>query len=149
MASVSSSALNMLLDLASEEAETATKALAIANKALKEAKQRSAMLEEYKQNYITHLNTQLASGLGKEAHLNYQNFLQNLQQAINGQEEMVINAEYERNNMREALQQAQRKKMSYEVLIERAQKKAMKVANKREQKMMDEFAMRAKRMHAS
>ncbi len=146
MASVSSSALNMLFDLASEEADLATKHLVLANNALKEAQEKGAMLHGYKQNYIDHYHLQLTNGLGKEAHLNYQYFLQNLQQAIDGQEEMIISAQYESDNMREALQAAQRKKMSFEVLIKQAKKKATKVANKREQKMMDEFAMRAKRI---
>jgi flagellar FliJ protein len=145
MASTSSSALNMLLDLASEEAELAAKDLAAANKALKEEQEKNTMLDSYKQSYVAHLNMQLATGLGKETHLNYQQFLQNLQQAIDGQADAIIAAEYERDNKREVLQTGQRKKMSYEVLIKRAKKKAMQIENKRDQKMMDEFAMRAKR----
>lgn len=144
MASTSSSALTMLFDLASEEAELAAKNLAVANKALKEAEEKSTMLGGYKQGYVEHLNTQLATGLGKEQHLNYQHFLQNLQQAIDGQEDVIVSAQYERDQKREILQVAQRKKMSYEVLIKRAKKKALLIEGKRDQKMMDEFAMRAK-----
>lgn len=145
MASTSSSALTMLFDLASEEADLAAKDLAAANKALKEEQEKNTMLDSYKQSYVEHLNTQLATGLGKETHLNYQQFLQNLQQAIDGQANAMIAAEYERDKKREVLQMAQRKKMSYEVLIKRAKKKAMLIESKRDQKMMDEFAMRAKR----
>lgn len=146
MASVPSPALNMLFDLASEEAEVAAKNLAIANKAVKNAQEKSVMLHGYKQDYINHYNLKLTNGLGKEAHLNYQHFLQNLQQAIDGQEEMIVSAQYECDKVRLVLQEAQRKKMSYEVLIKRAEKKALKIESKRDQKMMDEFAMRAKRI---
>ena len=149
MASLSSSALTMLFDLAKEETELAMKQLAVANKKLKEAQQKSAMLQEYKQDYIEHLNVLLAQGLTKQSHLNYHNFLQKLEQAISGQTEVTLAAEYERNKALGILQIAQRKKMSFEVLIERANKKAVKIANKRDQKMMDEFAMRAKRMHSN
>jgi flagellar protein FliJ len=141
----SSSAINMLFNLASEEVDVAANNLAMANRTLKEAQAKSVMLHDYKQDYIDHYNLQLTKGLGKEAHLNYQNFLQNLQQAIDGQEEVIISAQYESDKMHEILQVAQRKKMSFEVLIKRAEKKAMKIASKRDQKMMDEFAMRAKR----
>ncbi len=149
MASASNSTLTTLVNLASEEVELATKDLAAANQALKVEQEKKAMLQTYKQDYINQYNAQLQNGLGKELHLNYQRFLQNLGQAIDGQDEMVISAEYERNKKRAILQKAQQKKMSYEVLISRAEKKALLTANKREQKLMDEFAMRAKRKHAN
>ena len=144
MASTPNPAITMLFDLASEEVELAMRQLADANKALKAEQEKTQMLQGYKQDYIDHYNVQLSNGLGKEAHLNYQNFLQNLQQAIDGQEEMVVSAQYEREKVLEVLQAAQRKKMSFEVLIKRAAKKAIKLESKRDQKMMDEFAMRVK-----
>lgn len=145
----SSSALNMLFDLASKAVDAAAKNLGIANKVHKEAQEKSVMLEGYKQDYINNLNQQLSNGVGKEMHLNYQHFLGNLEQVINGQADVVVSAQYECDNMREVLQATQRKKMSYEVLIKRAEKKAMTKANKQDQKMMDEFAMRAKRTNSS
>jgi flagellar protein FliJ len=143
----SSSALIMLLNLASEEAELASKNLAIANQAFKAEQEKVEMLQRYKQDYIDHHKTQMSKGVGKEAHLNFQSFLQNLQQAIDGQDKLLVSAEYEREKMRAALIEAQRKKISYEVLIKRAEKKAVKLAVKKDQKMMDEFAMRTKRTH--
>lgn len=143
----SSSTLNMLFDLASKEVDSAAKGLAAANEVLTAAKEKGEMLSSYRQDYVDKLNQQLETGLGKEAHLNYQRFLQNLQEVIQGQADVIVSAEYESNKMREVLQAAQRKKMSYETLIKRAEKKAMKQANKQDQKMMDEFAMRAKRYH--
>ena len=149
MASASTSTLTMLVNLAGEEVDLATKNLAVANQALKLEQEKRTMLQTYKQDYIDQYNAQLSNGLGKELHLNYQRFLQNLAQAIDGQEQMVIAAQYERDKKREVLQKAQQKKMSFEVLISRAEKKALHTANKREQKLMDEFAMRAKRKHAN
>ena len=134
----------MLFDLASEEVELAMRQLADANKALKAEQEKTDMLQTYKQDYIDQYNAQLSSGLGKEAHLNYQGFLQNLQQAIDGQADMVVSAQYERDKVLAVLQESQRKKMSFEVLIKRAEKKTMKIESKRDQKMMDEFAMRVK-----
>lgn len=144
MASTPNPAITMLFDLASEEVELAMRQLADANKALKAEQEKTEMLQTYKQDYIDHYNAQLSSGLGKEAHLNYQSFLQNLQQAIDGQADMVVSAQYERDKVLAVLQECQRKKMSFEVLIKRAEKKAIKIENKRDQKMMDEFAMRVK-----
>lgn len=140
----SSSALNMLFDLASKAVDAAAKNLAGANKVHKEAQEKSMMLIGYKQDYINNLNQQMKNGVGKELHLNYQHFLSNLEQVINGQADVVVSAQYECDKMREVLLVAQRKKMSYEVLIKRAKAKALAKANKQDQKMMDEFAMRAK-----
>jgi len=144
----SSSALQMLFDLASDEVDEAAKNLADANRALKAAQDSSTMLQGYKQDYLDHFNQKQQAGLGKEVHLNNQYFLQNLEQAIGAQADVVVSAQYDRDNMQQVLQAAQRKKMSYEVLIKRADKKAMAKMNKRDQKMMDEFAMRAQRSQA-
>jgi len=43
-------------------------------------------------------------------------------------------------------QESQRKKLSYDVLITRSDKRAAKVEQKRDQKMMDEFATRMTRV---
>jgi len=144
----STAALQMLLDLASKEVELAAKDLAAANHILKEAKDRQEMLKKYKQDYIDSFNQHQKAGLGKEAHLNYQYFLRNLEQVISTQADVVVSAAYERDKMRNALQAAQRKKMSYEVLIKRADKKALAKMNKREQKMMDEFATRTQQLRS-
>lgn len=139
-----SAALKMLFDLANEAVEVAMQNLAVANKALQESEQKGQMLAGYKQDYIAQYQQKLSQGVGKEQHLNYQQFLQNLQQVIDGQGDIVISARYERDKMQALLVEAQRKKMSYDVLIKRGDQKAALKALKQEQKLMDEFAMRRK-----
>ena len=46
---------------------------------------------------------------------------------------------------RQLWQECQRKKLSYEVLSDRSEKRILKVEQKKDQKMMDEFAMRITR----
>lgn len=139
-----SSALKMLFDLANEAVEVAMQNLAAANKTLQASEQKGQMLADYKQDYMTQYAQKLRKGVGKEQHLNYQQFLQNLQQVIDGQNNVVIAARYERDKMHALLVEAQRKKMSYDVLIKRGDQKAALKAIKQEQKLMDEFAMRRK-----
>jgi flagellar FliJ protein len=86
----------------------------------------------------------MSLGLSKEGYQNYQNFLQKLDQAINGQDELVSHAERSLKVQLEKWQEAQRKKLSYEVLVNRSEAKAHKLELKRDQKMMDEYAMRSK-----
>lgn len=138
-------ALNVLIELAEKEVELATESLGRAIKAQNDAEEKGAMLRSYRQDYVANLHKSLANGLNKEMHLNYQNFLLKLDQAIDGQDSVIISAQYQVQKEREVWQEAQRKKLSYEVLVKRAQKKEHQKALKKEQKMMDEYAMRSKR----
>ena len=61
---------------------------------------------------------------------------------------MIVSADYEYNVERTIWQELQRKKLSYETLLKRNAKKLHHVALKKDQKMMDEYAMRAKRSSA-
>ena len=142
--SLSTTVLNTLLNLASNELELALESIAKANKMLAEAEEKGKTLQEYRQDYVDNLAKQLEKGLGKETHNNYQNFLKKLDQAISGQAEIIISAQYQVGKERELWQEAQRKKLSYDVLLKRKSKKEHHSALKLDQKMMDEYAMRAK-----
>jgi flagellar protein FliJ len=146
--SASTNALNTLLDLAKNELDVAIAHMVQAKKALDEAREKGNMLRGYRQDYVDNLTKLLGKGLGKETHNNYQNFLKKLDQAITGQAEVVISAEYEHANACKIWQELQRKKLSYEILLARKSKKAHHTALKIDQKMMDEYAMRAKRSRA-
>jgi flagellar protein FliJ len=145
MTNISNSALNTLLKLASEAQDAAAENMVKSKKLLTEAEDKGKMLREYRQDYLNNQTKLLEKGLGIEAHINYQNFLKKLDQAISGQEELIVTAQYEYKNQRLIWQEAQRKKMSYEVLLKRAKTKEHNLALKKDQKIMDEFASRPKR----
>jgi flagellar protein FliJ len=147
MTSLSNNVLNTLLKLAEETLDSAMEYMVKTKKALDEAEEKGVMLRGYRQDYVDNLGKLLKKGLGKEAHNNYQNFLKKLDQAISGQEELIVGAQYQHDKQREIWQQAQRKKLSYEVLLKRTKKKAHLLATKKDQKMTDEYATRAKRAH--
>ena len=140
MTSPSFTVLNTLYEQANEGLKLATEKAAKANNTLIEEEEKRDMLRGYRQDYVDNLAKLMAKGLTKETYQNYQNFLRKLDQAITGQEEMVVAAQYQLMIQREIWQEAQRKKMSYEVLLKRAKKKEHIVGLKREQKMMDEYA---------
>ncbi len=146
--SASTNVLNTLLDLAKNELDVAIAHMVQAKKALNEAKEKESMLRDYRQDYVDNLTKLLEKGLGKETHNNYQNFLKKLDQAITGQAEVVISAEYQHANACKFWQELQRKKLSYEILLARKSKKAHHTALKLDQKVMDEYAIRAKRSRA-
>lgn len=149
MAAQSSTAILMLKDLAAKEVDLAAEALAQAMKMADEALSRQKLLHEYRQGYVESLNKSLETGMGAEAYQNFQNFFGKLDQAIAGQLEVVESTKRLVNHKRELWQESQRKKLSYEVLMQRSARQMHKVEQKKDQKMMDEFAMRISRTERS
>ena len=145
MAKQSSNVLGMLQGIASKEVDDATEALAKAMKLANEAQTKQDMLNEYRLDYVKNLNKILESGMGAEAYQNFQNFFGKLDQAIAGQQEVVEQANLQVKIQKQLWQECQRKKLSYEVLSDRTEKRVLKVEQKKDQKLMDEFAMRMTR----
>jgi len=145
MAAQSTRVIKLLQEKAVKEVNTAQEAFAAALKSSEEAKNKQNMLLEYKQGYEDNLKESLASGLNIEAYQNYQNFLRKLDEALEGQKSILEMADKVLKIRRKSLQEAQKKKLSYEVLLQRADNRALKSELKKDQKMMDEFAMRATR----
>lgn len=145
MATQTSSVLKMLKEIAAKEVDLAAEALAHVIKAASEAQSKYELLLEYRQDYVKNLNKILEAGIGAEAYQNFQNFLKKLDQAITGQQGMVDMTKQQVTMQRQLWQESQRKKLSYEVLTQRSDKRELKVEQKRDQKSMDEFAMRISR----
>jgi flagellar FliJ protein len=141
----SSNVLGMLKGIATKDVDEATEALAKAMKLANEAQAKQDMLNEYRLDYVKNLNKILEAGMGAEAYQNFQNFFGKLDQAIAGQQEVVELALQQVKVQKQLWQESQRKKLSYEVLSERTEKRVLKVEQKKDQKMMDEFAMRITR----
>ena len=145
MATRSNNVLGMLQDLASKEVDEAAVALAKAMKLANEAQAKQDMLNEYRLDYVRNLNKILEAGMGAKAYQNFQNFFGKLDQAIAGQQEVVELANQQVKIQKQLWQESQRKKLSYEVLTDRSEKRILKVEQKKDQKQMDEFAMRITR----
>jgi flagellar protein FliJ len=146
MAKNSTSTLKMLKEIAAKEVDLAAEALALAMKTVGEAQNKHDLLREYRQDYVKKLNKQMESGISAEEYQNFHNFFSKLDQAVIGQQEMVEFAKRQEKVQRQLWQESQRKKLSYEVLSQRTTKRELKAEQKRDQKMMDEFAMRAGRV---
>lgn len=145
MATQSNNVLKMLNEIAVKEVELATEALARAMKVADEAQNKHDMLIDYRKGYLENMNRSLAVGMGAEAYQNFQNFLKKLDQAIAGQLDVIELTKQQVKVHRELWQESQKKKLSYDVLIHRSDKRAHQVEQKKDQKMMDEFATRISR----
>lgn len=145
MASQSTQTLVFLQGLATEEVETAMQGLAQAMQQLEQAQAQQTMLGQYQQEYQQQWQLATQKGLKADLYRNFQGFFSQLELAVKGQNVQIAHWQSVVQQKQLELQEKQRKQKSYEVLITRAAQAQQKLEHKRDQKMMDEFASRAKR----
>ncbi len=119
--------------------------VAIAMQQLEQATQQQEMLKQYQQEYVQQWQRATQLGLKADLYRNFQGFFSQLEQAMLGQNQQVNQLQAVLLQKQQLLQEKQRKQKSYEVLITRAHHAQQLRERKRDQKLMDEFASRAKR----
>jgi flagellar FliJ protein len=134
--------LETLMDLARRETDDAAKRLGVALKAVDEARQKHQMLLGFREEYEKKFVAAQAAGITPMAYRNFQAFIEKLEVAVKGQQDMIKHAEYRSEQEKAAWQASERKRMSYSTLNDRADADALKLENKRDQKQMDEHAAR-------
>lgn len=145
MSRQSTQTLVFLQGLAAEEVEAAMQALAQAMQQLEQAKTQQTLLGQYQQEYQQQWQQAAQKGLKADLYRNFQGFFSQLELAVQGQNAQIAHWQSIVQQKQVVLQEKQRKQKSYEVLITRAEQAQQKAERKRDQKMMDEFASRAKR----
>jgi flagellar FliJ protein len=139
------SALETLIELAQRDSDDAAKRLGAALKAVEEAEQKLKMLLGYRDDYANKLDQAQMDGITPFAYANFVAFVGKLDNAINGQQEVLKHANYKSDLEKAAWQESERKRLSYRTLNDRAAAEALKIENKRDQKMMDDHAARTVR----
>jgi flagellar protein FliJ len=145
MSRQSTQTLTLLSQLAGDEVEAAMQALAQAMKQLEQGQQQKSLLGQYQQEYQQQWQQVVQKGLKADLYRNFQGFFSQLETAVQSQNAQIEQLQSVVLHRQQLLQEKQRKQKSYEVLISRANTLHEKVERKRDQKMMDEFASRAKR----
>ncbi|MBP0596975.1 flagellar export protein FliJ [Herbaspirillum sp. LeCh32-8] len=136
------SALETLIELATKETDEATKRLGRAIRVSEEAQQKLVILQQYRDDYAARFQDTLTTGLTALSYRNFQLFIEKIDTAITGQQDVVRNSQQRVAEARTAWQACERKRMSYDTLAARAKEKELKKENKRDQKAMDEHAAR-------
>jgi flagellar FliJ protein len=139
------SALETLIDLAQKDSDAAARRLGAANKLVEEAEQKLEMLVGYRDEYARKLDAAQVAGITPFAYHNFVAFIGKLDNALNGQRDVLKHAQFKAESERKTLQESERKRLSYRTLNERAASEALKVQNKRDQKQMDDHAARGAR----
>ena len=138
----SQSQLETLIELARRETDDAAKRLGIALKAVADAEEKLNMLMGYRDEYGRRFEASQLAGITPMAYRNFQAFMEKLDNAIKGQEEVLRHSQRKGEQEKSMWQDAERKRMSYSTLNDRAQAQALKLEAKRDQKAMDEHAAR-------
>ena len=139
------SALETLIDLAQRESDACAKRLGAALKAVDEGEQKLQMLLGYRDDYANRLDAAQMAGITPFAYQNFVAFLGKLDQAIDGQREVLKHARVKADMEKKGWQESERKRLSYRTLNERAAAEALALEIKRDQKMMDDHAARTAR----
>ena len=139
------SALETLIELAQRDSDDAAKRLGAALKGVVDAEQKLHMLRGYRQDYADRLDQAQMAGITPFAYANFVAFVGKLDNAINGQQEVLKHAKYKSELEKKTWQESERKRLSYRTLTERAAAEALRIENKRDQKMMDDHAARTVR----
>lgn len=137
-----SSAIHTLIEIAIKESNQAAEALGNANKLLKESEKNLNMLLDYRNDYTNQLAQNAQKGLFAQSYQNFQGFLAKLNQAITGQQAVVETCRQKVADQRKYWQECERKKLSYGVLVTQAETRAHRAELKKDQKLMDEHALR-------
>ena len=139
------SALETLIELAQRDSDDAAKRLGAALKEVENAQQKLNMLLGYRDDYANRFDQAQMNGITPFAYANFVAFVGKLDNAINGQQEVVKHAKYKSDLEKATWQESERKRLSYRTLNDRAAAEALKIENKRDQKMMDDHAARTVR----
>lgn len=137
-----SSALSTLIELATKECDQAAQNLGHSIRIAEESEKKLALLLQYRDDYAMRFQTSQAKGLTMAGYRNFQLFLDKLNQAIDGQQHIVLESKKRIEENQLVWQTAEKKRVSYDTLATRERKQVQRKEIRREQKQMDEFSNR-------
>lgn len=135
-------ALETLIELATSQTDDAAKRLGRAIRACEDTEQKLALLLQYRDDYDARFKAGMTAGITAAGYRNFQLFMEKLDTAIAGQQQIVNDAKRRIQDERSQWQSCERKRMSYDTLATRAQQAEQRKESKRDQKLMDEHATR-------
>lgn len=136
--------LQTIHELMRTRADEATQALARLLASERSAKDKLAMLQQYRDEYATRFRAAAQNGLSQGEWRNFQAFLERIDEAISAQNQAVA-TQVERTASGQIQWQQQRMKLkAFDTLSARHDASENALENKRDQKAQDEFAARRK-----
>ncbi|MCM5703713.1 flagellar export protein FliJ [Larsenimonas salina] len=138
-----SSALDTLIDLATNNRDSAAQHLGKLRQTKQSSQEQLDTLLQYRDEYRQKLDDAMKRGMSMNELQNYQRFIASLDQAIAQQENALENCDQRVNQGVKHWQQQQQRLNSFDALATRRNEERELVAKKYEQRLSDEFASRA------
>lgn len=137
-----------VVDMAKNEEREAAGKLGQQQSALQQAQQQLENLQQYRDDYQQQWIDKGQTGVSGQWLMNYQRFLSQLEVAVEQQSKSLSWHEHNLNQARTVWQQAYARVEGLRKLVQRYREEAQKTADKQEQKMLDEMALRLMTQHA-
>ncbi len=134
--------LEPLLNLMKEKNEETTRMLGKLIAAEQNEKNRLLLLENYRKEYADHFLKTSQEGITPTLLKNYQDFLARIDEAIASQKKLLQKSQENKENGKKIWQEQHTKMKAVDALKTRFNQKITLLENKREQKLLDEFANR-------
>ena len=136
-------ALATLKDLAEKDVDTAAQQLGAMRRGCQQAEEQLKMLIDYQHEYRTNLNTDMAQGIGSQRWINYQQFIQTLEKAIDQHRQQVLQWTEKVDRALNVWREKKQRLQAWQTLQDRQLAAATLAESRLDQKKMDEFAQRA------
>ena len=134
--------LAMLIELAQNKTDAATRRLGQLQNAHTSAAEKLELLLQYRQEYLDQLQSQMRDGVAAAQLRNFQHFIGTLDDAIEQQRALTLQADTRLVQGRGDWQQTKRNLNSFDTLADRVRQQETAALNKREQRDSDEHTAR-------
>ncbi|EMF0720299.1 flagellar export protein FliJ [Citrobacter sp. Marseille-Q6884] len=136
-------ALATLKDLAEKEVDDAAILLGEMRRGCQQAEEQLKMLIDYQHEYRTNLNSDMGQGITSNRWLNYQQFIQTLEKAIEQHRQQLNQWTQKVDQALSSWRDKKQRLQAWQTLQDRQTTAALLAENRLDQKKMDEFAQRA------
>lgn len=140
--------LAMLIELAQNKTDDASRRLGQLQSLQTGARQKLALLQEYRQEYADKLQAQMRAGVPSARWRNFQHFIGSLEGAIEQQRAIADEADTRLAHGRTDWQQNKRRLSSFGTLAVRVRQQQARLLQQREQRDSDEHAARQFRLRS-
>lgn len=137
------SALTTLKDLAEKEVDSAAQQLGAMRRGYQQAEEQLKMLIDYQHEYRANLNNDMTQGIGSQRWINYQQFIQTLEKAIDQHRQQLDQWNQKVDTALNFWREKKQRLQAWQTLQDRQVAAATLAENRLDQKKMDEFAQRA------
>ena len=141
--------LAMLIELAQSKTDAATRRLGQLQNAHTSAAEKLQLLLQYRQEYLDQLQSQMRDGVASAQLRNFQHFIGTLDDAIEQQRALTLQADTRLAHGRGDWQHTKRRLNSFDTLADRVRQQEITALNKREQRDSDERTARQFYLRAS